>query len=135
MREVEPSERIFEVPPDPFNAMQLRAGGGQEDQAHVRGEGKLRGCMCPTIVQRQEIEAVRERLREQVDNHLTVLGVQIRQLQEEAFARGERDGPIDIEPLEAMLHRPNRLHTAGARETGLPAGTEVARSTSRPPAA
>jgi hypothetical protein len=42
---------------------------------------------------------------------LEALGVQIRQLQEKALARGRLDRAIDIEPLEDMLERANGLYT------------------------
>jgi hypothetical protein len=67
--------------------------------------------MCPTVVQEQKIQALREGLRKGLDEELEALGVQIRQLQEEAIARGRLDRAIDIEPLEDMLDRANGLYT------------------------
>jgi hypothetical protein len=50
-REVEPSERIFEVAPDSLHRVQLRTIRRQEHQAHVGWEGEVLGCMRPTVVQ------------------------------------------------------------------------------------
>lgn len=118
-REWAPSQRVFEIPPDPFNGAQLRAVGGQEHQAHVGREGKALSRMGPTIIQQQELQTVWERLREGIDEELAHLGVQIGQLQEEAFPHRRLDGPIDIEPLEDMLHAPDGRHAA-RREASSP---------------
>ena len=66
--------------------------------------------MGPTVVQEQEIQAIREGLCEGIDEELKHLGVQIGQLQEEPVTRGGLHRAIDIEPLEDMLDCPNRLH-------------------------
>ena len=70
------------------------------------------GCMRPTIVQEQQIQALGEGLRKGRDEELEALGVQRRQLQEKALARGRLDRTIDIEPLEDMLDRANGLYPA-----------------------
>lgn len=67
--------------------------------------------MRPTVVQEQQIQALREGLRKGLDEELEALGVQIRQLQEKALARGRLDRAIDIEPLEDMLDRADGLDT------------------------
>ena len=72
----------------------------------------LDGRMHATIVQEQEIQAVRESHREGADADLKALGVQIRQLQTEALPADRLHGAIDIEPLEHMLHAPDGLHAA-----------------------
>jgi hypothetical protein len=69
------------------------------------------GGMRPTVVQEQQVQALGEGLRKGLDEELEALGVQIRQLQEKALARGRLDRTIDIEPLEDMLDRANGLYT------------------------
>jgi hypothetical protein len=105
-RELEPGQR---------NGMQLGAAGRQAHEAHVCRDGEPLGRVGTTIVQQQEIETVRERLREQVDKHVEVLGVQRRPLQEGALARGGRDSAIDMAALEDMLDRPDGLHPTGGQ--------------------
>ena len=110
-REVEPRQRIFEVAPNALHRVQLRTIRRQEHQAHVGWEGQGLGGMRPTVVQEQQIQALREGLRKGLDEELEALGVQIRQLQEKALARGRLDRAIDIEPLEDMLDRADGLDT------------------------
>jgi hypothetical protein len=112
-RKLEPRERVFEVAPDAFNGAQLGTVWGQEHQADVRGGAELLGCMRATVVQEQEIQAVGEGLREGVDEELKAVSVQIRQLEEEARARGRLDRAIDVEPLKDMLHRADGLYPPG----------------------
>ena len=111
-REVKPGERVFEVSPDPLNRVQLWAIGRQEHEAPVGREGEPLGGVGPAVVQEQEIQAVREDLGEGIQEELEALRVERRQLQEEPVARGRLHGAIDIQPLEDMLHRANRLHAA-----------------------
>ena len=106
MRELEPGERIFEVTPDPLNRVQLGTIGRQEYQVHVFRQGEPLGCMRPAVIQEQEIQAVAEGLREDVDEELEHPCVQIRQFHEEPVTRGRPHGPIDIEPFEDMLDCP-----------------------------
>jgi hypothetical protein len=115
-RKLEPRERVFEVAPDAFNGAQLGTVRGQEHQADVRGEAEPLGCMRATVVQEQEIQAVREGLRKGVDEELKAISVQIRQLEEEALARGRLDRAIDVEPLKDVRHRADGLYPPG-RET------------------
>jgi hypothetical protein len=114
-RQLEPGECVFQVAPDPLNRVQLRTIGRQEHEAHVVREAQVLGCMRPTVVQEQEMQAIREGLREGVDEELEHLGVQIGQFQEEPVTRGGLDGPIDIEPCEDVLHRSDGLHPTGGQ--------------------
>lgn len=112
-RELEPGERVFEVSLDPLNRVQLWTIGRQEHEAHIRWEGEPLGCMRHTIVQLQEIQAVREGLGKGVDEELEVVRVRVRQCQEVALARRGRQGTIDVEPCEDVLDRANGLHATG----------------------
>jgi hypothetical protein len=111
-RELEPGQGAFEIPPDPFNGAQLRAVGGQAHQAHVLRAGEPLSRMGPPVVQRQAMQAVREGLREAIDEELEHLGVPRGQRQEEAVPRRRLDGAIDIAPLEDVLHAPDGRHAA-----------------------
>lgn len=75
-------------------------------------EGESGGCVRPTMVQHEDVEAIREGLREGIDEELEHLGVQRWQLQEEPFPRRRLHRARDIAPLEDMLNRPHRLHPA-----------------------
>jgi hypothetical protein len=59
--------------------------------------------MGSTVVQSEAMEALRQGLREGIDEELTHLGIQIRPLQKEPVTRGGLHRAIDIEPLEDML--------------------------------
>jgi hypothetical protein len=107
---LEPRQRVFEVAPDPLYGVQLWAIGRQEYEAHVGWQGEPLGGVGPAVVQKQEVQAVREGLGEGIQEDLEALGIEIRQLQEEPLARGRLYGAIDIPPLEDMLHRAHRLH-------------------------
>lgn len=85
--EVEPGQGVFQVTPDALNRVQLGAIGWQEHEAHVRRQGEPLRRVGATVVQQSEIQAVREGLREAIDEELEHLGVQIGQLQEEAVPR------------------------------------------------
>jgi len=112
-RKLAPCERVFEVAPDPFNGVELRTIGWQEHESHIFRESQALGNMRPTVVEQEEMQAVRKGLRKALEEELEHVGVQIRQLEEEVLACGRLDGAIDIEPLEAVLDRPNRLYPAG----------------------
>jgi hypothetical protein len=94
------------------------------NQAHVRGEDEPLGCMRATVVQEQEIQAVREGLCKGIDEELKALGVQIRQFQEEASTRRGLHGAGDVEPLKDVLHRANGPHPTG-RETAAAGGQQA----------
>jgi hypothetical protein len=111
--ELLPGHVVLQVTPDPLDGVQFRTIGGQEHQAHVRREMEPLGRMGPAVVQHEEIQAVREGLREGVDEELEHLGVQVRPLQEEPVTRGGLHGAIDVEPLEKVLDGAYRLYTLG----------------------
>jgi hypothetical protein len=121
-RALEPCQGVFEIPPDPFNGAQLRAVRGQEQQAHVLREGEPLSRMGPTVVQQQKIQAVREGLREVIEDELEHLGVQTGQLQEEAIPISRpTDGSATCRG-SSLLAMPNRslrpmvpLRTTSAR--------------------
>jgi hypothetical protein len=108
--ELQPGHVVLQVPPDPLDRVQLGAIPGQEEQMYVLQEGELGGGVRPTIVQQKDIEAIREGVREGLDEELEHLGVQIRQLEEEPVPRRRLRGARDREPLKDMLDRSNRLH-------------------------
>jgi hypothetical protein len=118
-REVAPRQRVVEIPPDPCNGAQLRAGGGQAHQAHVGLEGMALRRMGPPMVQPQEMQTVWARLCEGLDEEWEHLGVPRGQLQEEAFPRRRLDGTIASAPLEDMVHAPDWRHAA-RREASSP---------------
>jgi hypothetical protein len=113
MGALEPCQGIFEVAPDPFNRVQLWTVGRQEHEAYVGREGESLGRMGSTVVQEQEVEAVRERLGEGLHEELEALDIQIRQFQEEPLTRRGFHGPIDIEPLKHVRHHADGLHARG----------------------
>jgi hypothetical protein len=82
----EPRERVLQIAPDPLDRVQLGAVRRQEDQAHVGGEREPPGGMRATIVQEQEVEAVRKGRREGIDEDLEACGVQIGQCEKEPVA-------------------------------------------------
>jgi hypothetical protein len=125
--ELEPRQRVFEVAPDPLNRVQLGAVGGQEHEAHVSREQEPLSGMRPTIVEEQEIQAVRESRREGGNEDLEAFRVQIRQFQEEPLTGRGRHGAIDIAPLEDVLDRSHRLHAI--RREAPPADRQQAEAT------
>ncbi len=110
--EVEPRERVFQVTPDPLDGVQLGAVRRQGYQAHVGWGRKPLGGMRATIIQQQEIEAVRKGRREGLDEELEAFGVQTGQFEKEPVACRRLHRAIDVEPFEDMLHAPDGLHTA-----------------------
>jgi hypothetical protein len=110
MNEWQPGQAVLQVAPDPLDRVQLGAIWGQEEQTDVLREGELGGGVRPTVVEQENVEAVRKGLGEGIDEELEHLGIQRRPLQEEPSARRRLHGPIDIQPLEDMLDRSHRLH-------------------------
>jgi hypothetical protein len=117
--ELEPSQRVFQVAPDPLDRVQLRTIRWQEHQAHVGWQREPLGCMRATIVQYQEIEAVRKGRREGIDEDLEAFRVQIRQFEKKSVACRRLHRAIDVEPFKDMLHAPDGLH-ATRREAPAP---------------
>jgi hypothetical protein len=66
-------------------------------------EGELGGGVPPTIVQHEDVEAIREGLREGIDEELEHLGVQIWQLQEATCTRRRLHRAIDRAPPAIVL--------------------------------
>jgi hypothetical protein len=102
----------LKVAPDPRERVQLGTVRRQEDQAQVGWERKPLGRMRATIVQHQEIEALRKGRREGIDADLEACRVQIGPFEAEPVARRRLHRAIDVEPCEEMWHTPDGLHTA-----------------------
>ena len=68
--------------------------------------------MGAAVIEEQDVEAVGKCVGERIDEELQGVGIQIRELQEEARPRRGRHGAIDVEPLEAVVDRANGLHPA-----------------------
>src|ERR687891_111992 len=83
---LEPRERVFEVTPDPLDGVQLGAVRWQEYQTYVGGEREPPGGVRATIVQEQEVEAIRKGRREGIDEELEAVGVQRGQFEKEPVA-------------------------------------------------
>jgi hypothetical protein len=111
--ELEPSERVFEGAPEPFKGVQLGAIRRQEHAAHVFRPGELLGRRRPTVIQEQAIQAVRESLREQVDEELEHGGMQRGELQAEPLAGRRRHRAIDRAPREDRLDWSHGPHATG----------------------
>jgi hypothetical protein len=69
--------------------------------------------MRATIVEEQEIQAVRESCCEGVNEDLEAFPVQLGQFQEEPLAGGGFHGTIDREPLKDVLNCANGLDAIG----------------------
>jgi hypothetical protein len=108
--ELQPGQPILEVTPEPLQRVQCWALRRQAHEADLRREGALRGRMRPTIIQEQDLQTGRERLREQVDQEREHLSVRIGPFQEEPGACEGRYGAIDVAPLEDRLNWTDRLH-------------------------
>jgi hypothetical protein len=108
--ELEPRQRIFEVAPDPLDGVQLGTVGEQAHETHVSREQEPLSGMRATIVEEQEIQAVRESCREGVDEDLEAFRVQIGPFKEEPLAGGGLHGAIDIEPRKDVLDCANGLN-------------------------
>jgi hypothetical protein len=106
-------KRVVQLAPDPCNRVQRWTVWGQADEAHVRGADEPLGGVRATVVQEQEIQAVREGLCKGIDAELQALGVQIRRFQEDASTRRGRHGAIAREPLKDGRH-PTCRETAAA---------------------
>ena len=110
--ELQPGHVVLQVAPDLVDGVQLGALRWQNEQTDVLRQGELGGGVRPTVVYHEDIEAVREGLREGIDEELEHRGVQIRPLEEEPVARGGLHGAINIAPREDMLDGSKRLHSA-----------------------
>jgi hypothetical protein len=73
--------------------------------------------MSAALVQEQDVEAVRIRLRERVDKDLEIVGVEVGQFQKEALATGGRHCAIDVEPFKDVLDRADGLYATRSQPT------------------
>ena len=73
--------------------------------------------MGAIVIQQEEIDAIRKRPRDSVDEELEHLGIQIGLVQETPLARGRGRGAVDVEPYNGVLDQPDRLDPAGGQPT------------------
>ena len=85
------------------------------------------GGVGAAVIQEQDVEAVGARVGERIDEDLEGIGVQIRELQEEALARGRGHRPIDIKPLEGVRDQAHWLDATGCEPP--PAHSQQAKAT------
>jgi len=122
--ELQPGHVVLQVAPDLVDGVQLGALRWQNEQTDVLRQGELGGGVRPTVVYHEDIEAVREGLREGIDEELEHRGVQIRPLEEEPVARGGRYGARHREPRKDMLDASHRLYSTRG-EAPAPDGQEA----------
>jgi hypothetical protein len=72
-----PGQVVLQVVPHPFDRVHLGAIGGQEEQTDILREGKLGRGVRPTVVQQENVEAVRKGLGKGIEEELEHLSVQI----------------------------------------------------------
>jgi hypothetical protein len=108
-----PGHVVLQVTPDPLKGVQGRAIGRQKHQAHVRREEEPRGRRGPTVVQPEEMQAIRKGLCEGLDAELEPLGVQRGPRPNAPITRGRRHRAIDGAPREDMLDCSTRRHATG----------------------
>lgn len=109
---LQPSDVILEVTPDPLNGVQLWTVGWQPHAPDMLRPPNVWRRVCTAVIQQQDVQAVGERLAEGIKQELGSVCVQIRELQEAAYACRGGHSPIDVEPREDVLDRANRLDAA-----------------------
>src|SRR5919106_20006 len=95
-----PGAVVVQVAPDARARVQRGARRGPEEPTHVLREGQLGGGLRATVVQQEEIPALREGRRTGLDDERAPLGVQRRPCEDEASPRGRLDRPVDRQPRE-----------------------------------
>ena len=96
--ELQPREVILEVTPDPRNGVQLWTVGWQPYAADVLRPPHVLRRVCTAMSRPQDVQAGGERVTEGIQTELKGVGVQRRELQQEAFARRGGHRPIDVAP-------------------------------------
>jgi hypothetical protein len=106
-----PGQGILQVTPEPLNRIQLWAIGRQPHSPQMVGPPQAPRGVGATVVQEQDVQAVRKGLGEGV--HEEHVGLQIGEFQEEALVRRWGHGARDIEPFEGVLDRADGLDPLG----------------------
>jgi hypothetical protein len=91
--------------------------GGHD--AQVCRENAPLGRVRPAIVERYDVQAAGEGLGERIDEELEALGIERRGLQEEPLPGCRGPHALAILPPEDVLHRADRLRTAGGEVLGM----------------
>jgi hypothetical protein len=73
---------------------------------------ELRGRVRPTVVQQEDIQALRECLGKGIEEELEHVRMYIWSFEEASVTRGGLARTIDIEPREDMVDAPDRLDAA-----------------------
>ncbi len=106
-------EPVFEVTPEPFEGIQLGRIRGKEEQPDIARQTKRLGCVTGPIVEQEEVEAGRVNGGAVIEEELKALGIEERQFQKETFARQWFDGSVEVETLETVGCRDERLDPPG----------------------
>jgi hypothetical protein len=104
---------VFEVPPEPFEGIQLGRIRGKEEQPDIARQTKSLGFGKGPVVKQEEGEAGGVSGGEVREEELKALGIEERQFQKEALARQGVDGPVEGETREAVGCRDERLDPTG----------------------
>lgn len=106
-------EPICEIAPQPFDGIQLWGIRGEEEQSDIGGQAEGLGFVKGPIVEQQEMETGGIGSREVIEEELKARSIKQRQFQKEALARQRFDGAIEVETLEAISGREQRLDAPG----------------------
>jgi hypothetical protein len=112
MGKLPPRQHVFEVAPNALDRVQLGTIGRQPDRADIRRQNEPLGRVGTAVIQEQDVQAIGVRLGKGVEEDLEHLGMEVGEFEKEALAGGRRHCTVDIEPLEDVLDRSDRLDAA-----------------------
>jgi hypothetical protein len=118
-------EPIFEIAPQPFDRIQFRGIRRKEEQSHVGREAQLPGFVEGPIVEQQQMETGGVGSSKMIEEELKALSIEEGEFQKEALSGQWFDRAVEVETLEAIGGREERLHAAG-RDAAAHDGQEAA---------
>jgi hypothetical protein len=110
--ELQPSQIVLQVTPDPCHRVQLGTLGRGPQASHLVWPPKAAGRMRATMLQEQDVHTVGNGVGEGIDKEWEGLRIPRRPCQQEPRPGGRGHRPIDVEPCEDMRHGTDGLHPA-----------------------
>ncbi len=108
-----PGQILFEVLPHPFDRIDLRRVRRLKQENDILGDAQVLGRMTARIVEEDDVDARCLCLRKRVQKELHMLGIQLREPNEEAISTGGGDEAIQVEVLEPVLIAPDGFDAPG----------------------
>ena len=108
---------IFEIAPESLDGIEFRGVGREEEQPDVGGKAKRPRFVKRSIIEEEQVEAGGIGGSQMVEEELKAVRIEVRQFEKETLPRERFHSAVQVERLEVIRRRQERLDATSSDPT------------------